>query len=84
MKMNHQTIKGLAAIAVLSFAASGALAADFSPELQDLIKKANAEGELQLSWSQSTLGGASGAREAETEMNKLFGTNIKVSFSPGR
>lgn len=84
LKAHHKSVKSLAAIAVVSFAASGAVAADFSPELQDLIKKANAEGKLHLSWSQATLSGASGARQAETAMNKLFGTNIKISFSPGR
>lgn len=71
-------------MAVVSFAASGAFAADFSPELQDLIKKANAEGKLHLAWSQSSLGGAAGARKVEAAMNKMFGTNIKISFSPGR
>lgn len=84
MKKNFPLIKSLAAAALVSFAASAASAADMSPALQDLIKKAQAEGKLHLSWSQSTLSGAKGARAAETAMNKLFGTNIKISFSPGR
>lgn len=60
------------------------LAADFSPEMLDLIKKANAEGDLHVAWSQSSLGGAQGARKVEEAMNKMFGTKIKISFSPGR
>lgn len=77
------SLAGVASAALL--AASGAsLAADFSPELRDLIKKADAEHELHFAWSQSSLAGAAGARRVEAEMNKMFGTSIKIEFSPGR
>jgi len=88
--MMFQSITRACAISVPA-AALGALlvagsagAADFSPALKDLIKKANAEGELHFAWSQSSLGGAAGAREVQAGMNKMFGSNVKISFSPGR
>jgi ABC-type Fe3+ transport system substrate-binding protein len=74
---------GLVSAAVIAFAGS-AVGANFTPELQDLIKKAGAEGKLHVAWSQSTLDGAAGALKIEAGMNKMFGTNIKISFSPGR
>ncbi|MDC0033887.1 extracellular solute-binding protein, partial [Alphaproteobacteria bacterium] len=42
------------------------------------------EGKFHSSWSQSSLGGTNGARQIEAGMNKMFGTNIKITFSPGR
>jgi len=73
-----------AALAALLVAGGSALAADFSPELRDLIKKAEAEGKLHTAWSQSTLSGAAGAKRIEAAMNKMFGTHIQITFSPGR
>jgi iron(III) transport system substrate-binding protein len=73
-----------AALGALLVAGGSSLAADFSPELKDLIKKANAEGKFHSSWSQSSLGGTVGARQIEAGMNKMFGTKIKITFSPGR
>jgi len=78
------TVIGAAAVGALMAAAGPSMAADFSPELRDLIKKADAEGELHFAWSQSSLGGAAGARRAQAEMNKMFGSNVRISFSPGR
>ena len=73
----------LVSAAVIAFTGS-VTNAGFTPELQDLIKKAGAEGKLHIAWSQSSLDGAAGARKIEAGMNKMFGTNIKISFSPGR
>jgi iron(III) transport system substrate-binding protein len=78
------TLSTAAAIAGLLAFGGPLAAAKFSPELQALIKKANAEGKLHVSWSSNSLGGASGARLIQKRMNKMFGTNIKISFSPGR
>ncbi len=71
-------------LAAVMATGGSSLAADFSPELQDLIKKASAEGTVHTSWSQSSLGGVEGARAIEAGMNKMFGTKIKVTFAPGR
>ena len=81
---SRKAIKFITATTALLFASSVVSAADFSPELRDLIKKANAEGKFHSSWSQSSLGGTAGARRIEAGMNKMFGTKIKISFSPGR
>lgn len=73
-----------AAIGALLLTGGSSLAAGFTPELKDLIKKAKAEGKFHSSWSASSLGGTEGARRIETEMNRMFGTKISISFSPGR
>jgi ABC-type Fe3+ transport system substrate-binding protein len=82
--VTHKSIKALATAATVLLASNGVLAADFSPELRDLIKKANAEGKFHSSWSQSSIGGAAGSRRIQAAMNKMFGTTIEFSFSPGR
>jgi len=66
------------------FAVSSIFAADFSPELKDLIAKANSEGKLHVSWSESSVGGSQGAKKIQAAMNDMFGTKIKITFSPGR
>ncbi len=60
-----------------------AQASEPSPALKELIAAANKEGQVNLSWSQSTLGGSQGAAQIEAAMNKMFGTNIHVNFAPG-
>ena len=50
----------------------------------DAIKAAaQREGELDLVWSESSLGDAQAASQHEAAFNKLFGTNIPVHFTPG-
>ena len=80
----------LVSAAVIAFTGSVANAG-FSTELQDLIKKAGAEGKLHVAWSQSTLDGAAGARKIEAGMNKmpLIKRKVLVAFPyakmlPGR
>ena len=59
------------------------LAAQWSPSLSTVIQDANKEGKLKLMWGEGTLGGTKGAAKFETMMNKMFGTNIKIGFTPG-
>lgn len=61
----------------------GASAAAMNPDLKALAAAANKEGTLNLSWSQSTLGGSQGAARFQAAMNKMFGTKIRVNFTPG-
>ncbi|HEY3303167.1 MAG TPA: extracellular solute-binding protein [Candidatus Binatia bacterium] len=65
--------------------AAGAIAAEskHSPEIQRLITAARekGEGELNLSWG-SSLGGAAGAKRFEALLNRLYGINIRVGFTP--
>jgi hypothetical protein len=48
-----------------------------------VIKDANKEGKLKLLWGEGTLGGTKGAAKFEQMMNKMFGTDIRISFTPG-
>jgi ABC-type Fe3+ transport system substrate-binding protein len=73
----------LAAAAALVISVQQAKAADVSPELAKTIAAANKEGMLRLVWSGSTLGGSAGAKRAEEEMRKKFGTTFTVRFAPG-
>jgi ABC-type Fe3+ transport system substrate-binding protein len=59
------------------------LAAQWSSSLSTVIQDANKEGKLKLMWGEGTLGGTKGAAKFETMMNKMFGTNIKIGFTPG-
>ncbi len=64
-------------------AAAPAFAQNFNDALKTLIADAGKEGKLILGWSNSGLGGVQGARRAQDEMNRMFGTNIKIDFLPG-
>ena len=68
---------------VLAYPIAHASALEPSKSLKALIKAANAEGSLNLSWGQSVVGGTAGAKQAEQRMNALFGTKIKINFVPG-
>lgn len=54
-----------------------------SPELQELIKAAQAEGKLDVTWNQSTMDGARGLALMQKGLNSMFGTNIPFRFNPG-
>jgi ABC-type Fe3+ transport system substrate-binding protein len=56
-----------------------------SPEVQRLLAAAAAAGEdeLNLSWSQSSLGGPEGIRRYTALFNRMYGTNIRVNVIPG-
>ena len=55
-----------------------------SPALQKVIEGANKEGNLVLEWSGPRMGGHAGLTEMVNAMNKRYGTNIRVSFTPGQ
>jgi ABC-type Fe3+ transport system substrate-binding protein len=78
-----KTIAAYAA-ACLALAFAGAPArAQVNADLKALIAAAGKEGTLNLSWSQGTLGGSQGAAMIEAGLNKAYGTNIKIKFTPG-
>jgi len=58
-------------------------AAQWSPALSNVIQEAKKEGKLKLLWGEGTLGGSKGAARFEQMMNKMFGTDIRISFTPG-
>lgn len=55
----------------------------FNDALKRLALEAQKEGTLNLSWSQSTLGGLQGAARYQAAINKAFGINLKLNFVPG-
>lgn len=56
-----------------------------SEEVRRLIAVAKEAGEsaLDLSWSQTLLGGSEGARKFEALFQRMYGLNLKLSFTPG-
>jgi ABC-type Fe3+ transport system substrate-binding protein len=58
-------------------------AAEFSPELKAVVAAAKAEGALSLVWGEGTFGGTSGAKLFEQQINAMFGTDIRITFTPG-
>ena len=63
-------------------AGNAASAGANSPELTQLIQAANQEHVLQLGWDSTVLGGTMGAKQFQDGMNKLYGTNIQINFTP--
>ncbi len=72
-----------AACLALIGSTAGGLAAEPNAELKALAAAATKEGVLNLSWSQSTLGGSQGAARIEAEMNRMFGSKVRINFTPG-
>jgi ABC-type Fe3+ transport system substrate-binding protein len=73
----------LAALALAGLCVS-ATAAEFSAELKDVIAAAKKEGQLNLMWGEGTLGGTRGAKEFERALNAMYGTDLKITFTPGQ
>lgn len=65
----------------LAIAVCGSSAAR-ADALADLIAAASKEGTLRLMWGEGSLGGSNGARLIADAMNKKFGTQIKMQFTP--
>ena len=57
-------------------------AAELSAAMQTLVADAGREGEIDLAWSQGTLGGSQGADMFERELNTMFGTSLHIKFTP--
>jgi ABC-type Fe3+ transport system substrate-binding protein len=54
-----------------------------SPALQALIDGARREGQLNLVWGDSSIGGEEGIRRMAQGFNKRYGLNVNVRFTPG-
>lgn len=54
-----------------------------TPELQKIIDGANKEGVLKIQWSAGRFGGDAGVAKMLAAMNKRYGTNVKLQFTPG-
>ncbi len=77
------TITALAFLAA-PLAVERVAAASFSPELKKVIEGAKKEGVLQVQWLSGRLAGDAGMRQMVAAMNKRYGTNIKLQFTPGQ
>jgi ABC-type Fe3+ transport system substrate-binding protein len=71
------------AAALAGLAAGPARAADFSPELKAIIDGAKKERAVSLVWGEGTLGGTTGAKLFEEQINRMFGTDLRITFTPG-
>ena len=84
MSNKFTPLKSIAVIPVTAMLAFGsASAADAPKNLKELIAGAKKESTLAIMWSASSLGGSKGAKQIVSAMNKKYGTNIKVKFTPG-
>lgn len=60
-----------------------AVAQTRSAGLQKVIEGAKKEGVLKIQWLPGRLDGEAGLRPMIAEMNKMYGTNVKIQFTPG-
>lgn len=77
---------GAGAARVTSAAATAApTGTAHTPEVERLIAAARAAGEseLNLSWSNNTLGGSEAVGRWEALFNQLYGTHVRFTFTPG-
>jgi ABC-type Fe3+ transport system substrate-binding protein len=77
-------MRTLIAAAMLAAAAGPAAAQQVSPALAEVAAAAKKEGSLDLLWGEGTLGGSSGVKLFERGINAMFGTNLKLTFTPGQ
>ena len=86
MKRNWTTVGFGGTILGLLYFASAARAAESqaSPEIRRLVAAAKEAGEreLQVAWPEGSLGGQEGAKRYESLFNRMYGTNIKVQYTP--
>jgi iron(III) transport system substrate-binding protein len=69
----------------LACAPASLAAAEHSAEVKKLLAAAKDKGEkeLDLVWSATSLGGSEGAQKFEALFNKMYGTGVKIHFTPG-
>jgi ABC-type Fe3+ transport system substrate-binding protein len=64
-------------------AGSAPAAPAVSPALQAIVDGARQEGQLTLVWGEGTLGGTTGVQRIAERLNKRYGLNLNVQFTPG-
>jgi iron(III) transport system substrate-binding protein len=90
LKHHERIVVSVVSLAVLWGAAAttssvDAAQAGFSKEVQRLLEAARDKGERELSlvWSEESFSGTEGARMFESAFNRMYGTNIRIHFTPG-
>jgi ABC-type Fe3+ transport system substrate-binding protein len=58
-------------------------APSLSPELQAIVDGARREGELSLVWGENSVGGRKAIEPWNEGLNRRYGLNVKVQFTPG-
>ncbi|MGE0748915.1 MAG: hypothetical protein AB7K86_26885, partial [Rhodospirillales bacterium] len=71
-----------AAASAVVLAGAAAHAAELSAEMKAVVAEANKEGALKVIWPGNLLGGARGLATIEQNMNKMFGSQVKMSHTP--
>src|SRR5215468_8743765 len=66
-------------------ASAPAASSPHSPEVQRLLAAAREAGETELNlyWSQNTLGGEEGSRKYAAAFERLYGMSIPITYTPG-
>jgi hypothetical protein len=67
----------------LTGAASYAQSIEMTPALAKVVEAAKQESTLAIRWTNLMLGGPEGAKLAEDGINRMFGTKLKVEWTPG-
>lgn len=83
--MVRHMVGGLLAAAAASatgLVAHPAGALELSPEMKAVVAEANKEGALKVIWPGNLLGGARGLAAIEQNVNKMFGSQVKMSHTP--
>jgi len=81
--MSKFVTRAALAAAVLACAGGAHAQTQLTPAVKELAAAAAKEGEMTVSWSNSTMGGQKGAAAFTQGINKLFGINIKINWTPG-
>ncbi len=83
--MKRKSLGSLAVIGALLMLEAFPVSDVSASEVQQLIAAAKEKGEtvLNLSWGQQSMGGSKGAKRFEALFNRMYGTNVKVNFTPG-
>jgi ABC-type Fe3+ transport system substrate-binding protein len=73
----------LAGIALVLAALPAAAELKRTPQLEALIKAAEAEGTINVVWGGFSLGAAKGAAVLEAALNREFNTHVTIKYTPG-
>jgi hypothetical protein len=77
------TACAVAGVALAAVAPHTAAAIEMTPELQKIVDGAKKEGRLEVMMADSPFGGSRAVPVVQDGINKMFGTNITVRWTPG-
>ncbi len=81
--MSFRLIWGMSLAAILAAGAARAESIEISPELAKVIDAAKVEGKISLRSTSTVFAGPEGAKAAQDAINRAFGTNLTVEWTPG-